>query len=164
MPGGAVDGGETLTSAAVRETLEEAGLHVELKGILAIEYNPCGKLAMHSDANDYLVRLRVVFYAEPTEASLHCYPKSCPDFESAGAAWCSLEQMTTIKLRGSEPLQWVHQHALPHILSFTLSHTLSPTLSLIHPPSHSYTHSQARYLSSPGGTIYPMSLLRERIG
>lgn len=128
MPGGAVDGGETLTSAAVRETLEEAGLDVELKGILAIEYNPCGKLVLRSEINDYLVRLRVVFYAEPTAASLHSYPKSCPDFESAGAAWCSIEQMERIKLRGSEPLQW------------------------------------ARYLASSSGTIYPLSLLKERIG
>ena len=32
LPGGAVDGGESLTSAAKRETLEEAGIDIHLKG------------------------------------------------------------------------------------------------------------------------------------
>ena len=125
LPGGAVDGGETLTSAAVRETMEEAGIDVDLKGILAMEYNPCGQLSR--DNSDYLVRLRVVFYAEPTLACIHMFPKSCPDFESAGAAWCTIEQLSQIKLRGSEPLVWAH------------------------------------YLRD-GGVIYPMDLLKERVG
>lgn len=73
LPGGAVDGGETLTSAAVRETKEEAGLDVILKGILALEYNPCGRISR--DDNDYLVRLRVVFYAEPSPEAMNTFPK-----------------------------------------------------------------------------------------
>jgi 8-oxo-dGTP pyrophosphatase MutT (NUDIX family) len=162
LPGGAVDGGETLTTAAVRETKEEAGLDVHLKGILAVEYNPCGRISRED--NDYLVRLRVVFYAEPAPESLDASPKrsvmcgvracvcvfphtppvfvnpdstsvppcfptrdSIPDYESAGAAWCSLEQLERIKLRGPEPLQW------------------------------------ARYLHN-GGAIYPLDMLKERVG
>jgi ADP-ribose pyrophosphatase YjhB (NUDIX family) len=56
-----------LRKAALRETQEEAGLDVELKGILAVEYNPCGTYR----GDSYLVRMRVVFYAEPTKQSLH---------------------------------------------------------------------------------------------
>jgi hypothetical protein len=41
--GGAVDPGESLTGAAVRETMEEAGVHVTLKGVLGIEYHPMGQ-------------------------------------------------------------------------------------------------------------------------
>lgn len=101
-PGGAVDPGETLTVAARRETLEEAGIEVELKGILGIEYNPCRQ------ANGYFVRMRVIFYAEPTEAGLRQLPKSCPDFESVGACWCTYEEIARgqLKLRGNEPRRW----------------------------------------------------------
>ena len=68
MPGGAVDAGEGLKHAAHRECLEEAGVEIELKGILAFEYHPCGKL--HHD-DSYLVRMRVIFYAEPTKEFLN---------------------------------------------------------------------------------------------
>ena len=37
LPGGAVDAGESWSSAAVRETREEAGIDIELLGILKIE-------------------------------------------------------------------------------------------------------------------------------
>jgi 8-oxo-dGTP pyrophosphatase MutT (NUDIX family) len=104
-PGGAVDPGETLSIAAVRETLEEAGIEVELKGILGIEYNPCGT---HWRNNNNLVRMRVIFYAEPSPLKgMQQLPKSSPDFESVGACWCSYEEIQTmIKLRGGEPQKW----------------------------------------------------------
>lgn len=40
MPGGYVDRGETVASAAVRETLEECGLRVEIKGLLGVYSYP----------------------------------------------------------------------------------------------------------------------------
>ena len=36
MPGGAVDLGESVTQAAVRETLEESGIECEITGIVGI--------------------------------------------------------------------------------------------------------------------------------
>jgi 8-oxo-dGTP pyrophosphatase MutT (NUDIX family) len=103
-PGGAVDPGEMLTVAAKRETLEEAGIDVELKGILSIEYHPIGQDHKHHN----LIRLRVIFYAEPSRLGLTQLPKSIPDFESAGACWCTAEEiLTRIRLRGSEPKRWV---------------------------------------------------------
>lgn len=104
-PGGAVDCGETLTTAAKRETLEEAGIDIELKGILSLEYNPVG---VSRRSQNYIVRLRVIFYAEPSMSKgINQLPKSSPDYESAGACWCSYEEIqNTIKLRGSEPKKW----------------------------------------------------------
>jgi 8-oxo-dGTP pyrophosphatase MutT (NUDIX family) len=103
-PGGAVDPGEMLTVAAKRETLEEAGIDVELKGILSIEYHPIGQDHKHHN----LIRLRVIFYAEPSRLGLTQLPKCIPDFESAGACWCTAEEiLTRIRLRGSEPKRWV---------------------------------------------------------
>lgn len=99
-----MDPGEMLTVAAKRETLEEAGIDIDLKGILCVEYNPVGK--DHKQNN--LIRLRVIFYAEPSRLGLTQLPKSIPDFESAGACWCSAEEILGgIKLRGSEPKRWV---------------------------------------------------------
>lgn len=102
LPGGAVDPGESLTAAARRETMEEAGVDVELKGILAIEHHP----SFSASTKECFVRLRTIFYAEPT--NLNQLPKSSPDFESAGACWCSYDQIIRgLKLRGREPLQWI---------------------------------------------------------
>jgi ADP-ribose pyrophosphatase YjhB (NUDIX family) len=96
LPGGHVDSGETFREAGIRETLEEAGVDIELKGILAIENSPHRRYT----------RQRVIFYAEPKD--LEQLPKSIPDFESAGACWCSYEEILGgLRLRGSEPLQWV---------------------------------------------------------
>lgn len=104
-PGGAVDPGERLGPAAIRETKEEAGIDIELKGILAIEYNPCG---LDRRQSSYFVRMRIIFYAEPTAEGLQQLPKSRPDFESAGACWCSYEEIQGghVKLRGNEPRKW----------------------------------------------------------
>jgi len=40
LPGGAVDHREHLMTAAIRETKEEAGVDIELTGVLAIDYDP----------------------------------------------------------------------------------------------------------------------------
>lgn len=45
----------------------------------------------------------------PTTARLFCrLPKSRPDFESAGACWCSAEDLLEggLRLRGGEPRHW----------------------------------------------------------
>ena len=81
-------------------------MNIELKGILAIEYNPTGK-QRHGDA--YIVRMRAIFYAEPTTEDLYKYPKSRPDYESAGACWVSAADLLNsddLRLRGNEPRQW----------------------------------------------------------
>lgn len=40
LPGGRVDPGEGLMEAALRETREEAGVDVDLTGVLSIEFRP----------------------------------------------------------------------------------------------------------------------------
>ncbi len=47
------------------------GVDIDLKGVLAIEYNPCGvtrrgKSDGGNQASCFLVRMRAIFYAEPT--------------------------------------------------------------------------------------------------
>lgn len=105
-PGGAIDENESVTAAAIRETIEETGIHIDLKGILSFEYHSCGQ---YQYDNKYLVRLRIVFYAEPTMEDLYKLPKSIPDFESVGASWCSIEDINNgLRLRGDEPKTWIN--------------------------------------------------------
>lgn len=79
-----MDAGETYSTAAHRETEEEAGVAIELKGILRIEHSP----SKTGPGAGYYVRQRVVYYAEPLDP-FNCVPKSIPDFESAGTLCCN---------------------------------------------------------------------------
>lgn len=96
VPGGWVDPGETLVDAAVRETLEEAGVDVEIKGILRIEHSHSSKSA----------RLRVIFYAEPRDEDQA--PKCTADKDSEEARFVTVEefQQSLGKIRGNELIEW----------------------------------------------------------
>eukprot|EP00877_Chromochloris_zofingiensis_P005820 jgi/Chrzof1/15239/Cz09g32180.t1 len=92
VPGGGVDKGESLTAAAIRETLEEAGVDVQLRGVLQVE--------------DKHTWRRIIFYGEPGEGAAQ-QPKTIPDFESAGACWVNVADLQHIPLRNaSEPCTW----------------------------------------------------------
>lgn len=90
VPAGRVEPRETLADAALRETLEEAGVPIVLEGVLRVEHTP---------QLDGSARVRVVLLARPADATP---PKSAPDEESLGAAWCSIAELDRLPLRGTE--------------------------------------------------------------
>jgi 8-oxo-dGTP pyrophosphatase MutT (NUDIX family) len=98
LPGGFSEAGDSIFQTALKETKEEAGLDVVLRGVLRVEVS-LGK---------YSGRSRVIFYAEPADSSQ--VPKSEADVESNGAFWASYEEICAFqsagKLRGTEPLYW----------------------------------------------------------
>lgn len=105
LPGGRVESGEPLTEAAVRETREEAGVDIQLRGILRLEYySSMPRSAKHSHSSYASTRIRVIFYAEPLHSA--AAPKAVPDYESAGASWIGVEELPSLVLRGSEPAKW----------------------------------------------------------
>src|SRR4051812_5195565 len=55
IPGGRVEPGESLSSAAIREVLEETGVPVRLDGVLRVEHSPTEASA----------RIRVIFLGSP---------------------------------------------------------------------------------------------------
>jgi len=100
LPGGLVDPPESHYRAAVRETIEEAGIDVDLKGVLRVEYKV-------SKGN--YQRVKVVFYAEPKDPNQK--PKSKPDSESLEARWVSVQDLVDLSkqkpgLRGPELYDW----------------------------------------------------------
>ena len=97
LPAGRVDPGEKLTQGAIREALEEAGIHIEITGVLHLSLTNA---------------LRVIFLANPVQGRQDT-PKTVPDFESAGAMWISAEdvqrnlpQSYCRSGRATEPLEW----------------------------------------------------------
>ena len=97
LPAGRVEPVETFHEAAVRETLEETGVAIELDGIIRIEHTPLPGRA----------RMRVVFLAH---ASNDAAPKQSPDDESVGAAWLTLDEIDALPLRSAEVahlLRWI---------------------------------------------------------
>ncbi|GAM22855.1 hypothetical protein SAMD00019534_060300 [Acytostelium subglobosum LB1] len=94
LPGGKVLLGESIQTAAIRETKQETGIDIEVKGMLRMEYSPHTKFS----------RMRLILYAEPINDDQ--LPKSIPDFESIGAAYVTLSELNHIHLRGKEPKLW----------------------------------------------------------
>eukprot|EP00475_Leptophrys_vorax_P001201 TRINITY_DN1064_c0_g1_i1.p1 TRINITY_DN1064_c0_g1~~TRINITY_DN1064_c0_g1_i1.p1 ORF type:complete len:433 (-),score=99.03 TRINITY_DN1064_c0_g1_i1:1545-2843(-) len=100
LPGGRVDPGESFETAAIRETHEEAGVDVELTGLLRIEFSP------HKQGS----RERIIFAARPKDPN--AVPKSEADYESLRAIWISWHDFETkvksgeMRLRGGEPADW----------------------------------------------------------
>jgi len=99
LPGGRIDSGESPAQAAIRETKEEAGIDIELTGLIKVEYHP-----KKDRSGRQYVRMRFIFYAEPLDCDQP--PKSIPDYESAGATWCHADQVAGLPLRGSEPVTY----------------------------------------------------------
>jgi len=97
LPAGRVDYGESFRTGAVRETLEEAGIPVNLTGILRVE---------HSGS-----RLRIIFAAAPSDDTPL---KSVADEETYKAEWVTVNELAAKKLRNPEVLKiftWAFQEA-----------------------------------------------------
>ncbi|MFN3201331.1 MAG: NUDIX domain-containing protein [Bradymonadia bacterium] len=90
LPAGRVEPGESFAEAAIRETMEEAGIQIAIEGILRIEHTP---------RKSGTARCRVIFLARPVDDTR---PKSVPDQESLRAAWVTMDDLARIPNRGQE--------------------------------------------------------------
>ena len=108
LPAGRIEAGEDILAGARREVREEAGIEVELEGIVRFEHTP---------SSDGVVRLRCILVGRPRDdAAL----KSEADGESRQAAWVGVEELPAFRLRAPEVaqlLRYVHAGGTVHPLS-----------------------------------------------
>lgn len=103
-PAGGMEPGETIREAAIRETMEEAGVLVEPTGLLRVEQqwfpNP---RVHHGDAGvsswwRFILRARVAG---------HTKPKSFADEHSLEARWVRPDEIRRLSLRHHEVIELV---------------------------------------------------------
>jgi len=93
LPAGRVEPGESFVQTAIRETMEEAGIPIELEGIVRVEHTP---------SPDGHARMRVIFVARPADDTP---PKQVADSESLQARWVTLDELELLPRRGDEFLE-----------------------------------------------------------
>lgn len=101
VPAGAVEKGETFLQACLRECAEEAGMNIQVKGILRVDHSVSGDVC----------RTRVIYYGEPTSLAEANNYKIIADAESVEARWVSIDELlqlaaTSPGLRGRELVNW----------------------------------------------------------
>ncbi|GAA5193096.1 NUDIX domain-containing protein [Rugosimonospora acidiphila] len=101
LPGGAMDLGESLPAAAVRETLEETGIDVEVTGLVGIYTDPRHVILYTSDG-EARQEFSVVFTARP----LGGVPT--PSAESREVHWVSPERIGELAMHRSMRMRINH--------------------------------------------------------
>ena len=104
QPAGHLDPNETLEQAAVRETLEETGWHIKLKGIVGI--------ALYTSPHNGTTYHRTTFYGE---AVSHDLGRELDD-GIVGAMWMTYEEVLAAsdKLRSQLVLRAIQQYRDGH--------------------------------------------------
>ena len=104
LPAGRVESGENLVAAVIRETAEEAGIPIGLKGILGIDHD-------WTPGSPPRAKMRFAFvgYAAHHQG-VRVTPKSRADNHSRGARWATKEQIAKLPLRHAEVMTWIERY------------------------------------------------------
>jgi ADP-ribose pyrophosphatase YjhB (NUDIX family) len=106
LPGGAMDLGESLPDAAVRETAEETGIDVEVTGLAGIYTDP-RHVILYTSNNEVRQEFSVVFIARPIGGT----PTTSP--ESAEVRWVSPSEIDSLTMDRSMRMRVNHYLAAP---------------------------------------------------
>ena len=97
-PAGRLEPGETIAEAAVRETMEEAGVRVVPTSILRVDQQ-----WFPSEGSGLSSWWRFVLIARPASAQIT--PKSWADEHSLEARWLAFDEIAALPLRHPEVLE-----------------------------------------------------------
>jgi ADP-ribose pyrophosphatase YjhB (NUDIX family) len=111
LPGGAMDLGESLPEAAVRETLEETGIEAEVTGLVGIYTDP-RHVILYTSNGEVRQEFSVVFTARPLGG------EPTPSDESREVHWVAPDTANTLRMDRSMRMRIEHYLAgreKPHL-------------------------------------------------
>jgi 8-oxo-dGTP pyrophosphatase MutT (NUDIX family) len=111
LPGGAVDLGESVPQAGVRETREETGVDCEITGLTGIYSDP-GHVLLYTSNGEVRQEFSIVLTARPTGG------EPTPSDESSQVRWVSLGEAAGYRMDPSMRLRVDHyaaRHGQPYI-------------------------------------------------
>ncbi|HEX6686069.1 MAG TPA: NUDIX domain-containing protein [Candidatus Limnocylindrales bacterium] len=111
LPGGAMDLGESLPAAAIRETVEETGVQVEITGLVGIYTDP-RHVILYTSNNEVRQEFSVVFTARPLSGT------PTPSDESREVRWIAPDHIPTLAMDRSMRMRidhYLHPPGGPHL-------------------------------------------------
>ncbi|MEV0132899.1 NUDIX domain-containing protein [Dactylosporangium sp. NPDC050688] len=111
LPGGAMDPGESMTDCAVRETLEETGIHVEVTGLVGIYTDP-RHVILYTSNGEARQEFSIVYTARPIGGT------PTPSSESREVHWVAPADVEGLQMHQSMRMRISHYLAgngKPHL-------------------------------------------------